>query len=76
MQIRQRVIYTFASNFFGQPGYLANLERRANVILPELENRQVFFALCSRSGFTAQLVEATQARAEVMLFDLPALMET
>jgi hypothetical protein len=31
---------------------LANLERTASLILTQLENRQVRFAMCSRSGFT------------------------
>lgn len=54
---------------------LENLERKANLVRPELGDRRVRFALCSRSGYTAQLVRDTQARQDVLLFDLPALME-
>ena len=54
---------------------LANLERKANLLRPELENRKVCFALCSRSGFTDQLIQDSQERREVLLFDLPIIME-
>ncbi len=54
---------------------LANLERKASLILPELESRQVRFGLCSRSGFTSQLVQETRARHDVILFDLLAIMQ-
>ena len=53
---------------------LANLERKTNLIRPELENREVRFALVSRSGFTGQLIREARARADVMLFDLPAIV--
>jgi hypothetical protein len=53
---------------------LANLERKTNLIWPELENREVRFALYSRSGFTGQLIRDAQARADVMLLDLTAVM--
>ena len=53
---------------------LANLERKASLIRPELENRKVCFALCSRSGFTDQLIRDSQERREVLLFDLPIIM--
>jgi len=52
---------------------LANLERKANMIIPELGSRQVRFALCSRTGFTGRLVKETQQRLDVTLFDLPAI---
>jgi AAA+ ATPase superfamily predicted ATPase len=53
---------------------LANLERKVSLILPELESRQVRYVLCSRSGFTGQLVQKTQARRDVTLFDLQAIV--
>ena len=53
---------------------LANLERKASLILPELDDRRVCFGLCSRSGFTSQLIQDAQARVDVMLFDLPAII--
>jgi AAA+ ATPase superfamily predicted ATPase len=52
---------------------LAMLERKTSLILHELENRRIRFALCSRSGFTSQLIQAVLARPDVMLFDLPAI---
>lgn len=54
---------------------LEYLERKANLVRPELGDRRVRFALCSRSEYTAQLVRDTQARQDILLFDLPAIME-
>jgi hypothetical protein len=53
---------------------LANLERKSSLIRPELDNRRVCFALCSRSGFTDELIQDSQERREVLLFDLPLIM--
>ena len=53
---------------------LANLERKARVIQPELENRQARFALCSRCGFTPQLINEVSQRQDVLLFDLAAIL--
>jgi AAA+ ATPase superfamily predicted ATPase len=55
---------------------LAELERKVEWIRPELENRRLRFALCSRSGFTPQLVENLKRRHElpVLLFDLPDMI--
>jgi AAA+ ATPase superfamily predicted ATPase len=53
---------------------LTNLERKTSSILPELEKRQVCYGLCSRSGFTSQLVQDTQERSDVKLYDLPAIL--
>ncbi|HQJ32764.1 MAG TPA: ATP-binding protein, partial [Anaerolineaceae bacterium] len=52
---------------------LAELERKSNLVKPELENRQICFALCSRSGFTSQLIENANRRQDVTLIDLPAI---
>lgn len=55
---------------------LANLERKAELVRPELENRQIRFALCSRSGFTPQLIEDAKRRhaSRVMLLNLADIM--
>lgn len=55
---------------------LAELERKVEWIRPELGNRRLGFALCSRSGFTPQLVENLQQRKDppVLLFDLPEIL--
>jgi uncharacterized protein len=53
---------------------LANLERKASLVGAELEGREVRYALCSRSGFTGQLLQEAQQRQDVTLFDLPAIM--
>jgi AAA+ ATPase superfamily predicted ATPase len=53
---------------------LANLERKTSLILPELGNRRIFFALCSRSAFTRQATKVAQERKDVLLFDLPSIV--
>lgn len=53
---------------------LAELERKSNLVRTELENCQIHFALCSRSGFTSQLIEDTKRRQDVALFDLPEIV--
>lgn len=53
---------------------LAELERKAQLVKPELENLQIRFALCSRSGFTPQLIKDVEQRTDVMLLDLPDIV--
>lgn len=53
---------------------LAELERKALLVKPELENRHIRFALCSRSGFTPQLIKDAKQRQDVTLFDLPEIV--
>ena len=53
---------------------LANLERKSTLIRSELEGRRIRYTLCSRSGFTRQLIHIVQQRPDVQLFDLAALM--
>jgi len=53
---------------------LADLEKKAQFVKPELEQRKVWFVLCSRSGFTPQLIEDVTRRRDVILFDLPEIV--
>ena len=53
---------------------LADLERKTDLVRPELSNRQISFALCSRSGFTAQLIKDVKQRNDVMLLSLAEIM--
>ncbi len=53
---------------------LADLERKAQLVKHELDQRQIQFALCSRSGFTPQLIDNTQQRQDVTLFNLPEIV--
>jgi len=55
---------------------LADLERKAELVRPELEKRQIHFALCSRSGFTSQLIKDAKQRhaSRVMLLNLSEIM--
>jgi len=52
---------------------LADLERKALLVIPELKNYTISYALCSRSGFTAQLIQDAKHRPDLSLFDLAAL---
>lgn len=49
---------------------LANLERKAELVRPELDNREIRFALCSRSGFTPQLIQGAKSRNDLSLWNL------
>lgn len=49
---------------------LADLERKGSVVQRELGDRKIQFALCSRSGFTPQLVESLTNRSDALLLDL------
>jgi AAA+ ATPase superfamily predicted ATPase len=53
---------------------LRDLENKMQIVQPELGDRTVHYALCSRSGFTEQVLRAGQERTDLLLFDLPALM--
>ena len=53
---------------------LTDLERKSNLVKPELGDRQIRFALCSRSGFTPQLIKEVKQRTGVMLLDLPDIV--
>jgi hypothetical protein len=53
---------------------LLDLERKASLLRSELAGRGIRYGLCSRSGFTAQLLEAARQREDVALFDLPAIL--
>lgn len=49
---------------------LAELERKAQIVLFELAQRQIRYVLCSRSGFTPQLLEEAKRRHDVALYGL------
>jgi hypothetical protein len=53
---------------------LENLERKAELVQPELNERQVRYGLCSRSGFTAQVFDLVKHRKDLSLFDLPTIL--
>ncbi|MGV8049772.1 MAG: ATP-binding protein [Anaerolineaceae bacterium] len=55
---------------------MADLERKTNLVRPELGDRQICFALCSRSGFTPQLMKDVEPRSDVMLLDLPDIVSS
>ncbi len=52
---------------------LADLEQKALIIQQELDNRHIQYALCSRSGFTAELLRSRDSVGDVMMFDLPQI---
>lgn len=49
---------------------LTDIERKAAIIQRELADRQLQFALCSRSGFTPQLHDEAAKRRDVRLLEL------
>jgi AAA+ ATPase superfamily predicted ATPase len=53
---------------------LTELERKSDLVRPELKNRQIRFALCSRSGFTSQFMKDVEQRTDVMALDLPVIV--
>lgn len=53
---------------------LDDLERKASIIERELVNRSINYALCSKSGFTTQLLESINHRSNVFLFDLDRII--
>jgi uncharacterized protein len=53
---------------------LEELERKAQLAKAELGDRHIRYALCSRSGFTPQLVEDASRRQVLSLFDLPEIV--
>ncbi|MEI8132366.1 MAG: ATP-binding protein, partial [Leptolinea sp.] len=56
---------------------LAELERKAQLVKPDLGDRHIQFALCSRSGFTDQLIEGTKQKyaSRLSLFNLPEIID-
>ena len=52
----------------------ADLEGKAGLVRTKLENHRIRFALCSRSGFTPQLVEDAKQRDDVMLLNLSEIV--
>jgi hypothetical protein len=54
---------------------LADLERKAGLVQLELGDRRIRFGLCSRSGFTPQLIEGARQREDIMLLGLVEILE-
>lgn len=54
--------------------HLVDLERKAELMRPNLSANQMIFGLCSQSGFTRQLVEIAHQRKDVRLFPLPMIL--
>ncbi|HCS39626.1 MAG TPA: hypothetical protein DIW44_08580 [Anaerolineaceae bacterium] len=54
---------------------LADLERKANLVEREMGDRKIQYALCSRSGFTPQLIESLTRRSDTLLLDLNQILE-
>lgn len=55
--------------------HLVDLERKTELMKSNLPAHQMFFGLCSRSGFTRQLVEIAHQRKDVGLFSLPMIIK-
>lgn len=48
---------------------LQNLEEKTTDVLRETKAKSIYYALCSRSGFTAQLVELLKQRKDIKLYN-------
>jgi hypothetical protein len=53
---------------------LRDLENKTKLVQPELGDRTVRYTLCSRSGFTDQLLRDGEERSDLLLFDLQEIM--
>lgn len=53
---------------------LVNLENKTPLVKSDLGARMVRYALCSRSGFTPQMIRDARQRKDVLLFDLSAIV--
>lgn len=53
---------------------LAELRRKAQVVKPELGDRLIHFSLCSRTGFTSQLIADCRQRQDVTLYGLAEIV--
>jgi hypothetical protein len=54
---------------------LQDLERKAALIRPETGAQKHWFGLCARSGFTQQVEQEAARRDDILLFDLPRIVE-
>ena len=54
---------------------LVDLERKADLMKPDLERRSIHCAMCSRSGFTSQLEENARQRKDIILRNLPDILD-
>ncbi len=54
---------------------LMDLERKAELVKPDLPGHEIRFGLCSRMGFTRQLVDIAHQRKDVNLFPLPMILK-
>jgi len=54
---------------------LRDLERRAEIVRRDLDDRRILYGLCARSGFTSQVEEEAARRSDLFLFDLPRIVE-
>jgi AAA+ ATPase superfamily predicted ATPase len=50
------------------------LEGKTPAVLTEVVGKKIAYALCSRSGFTKQLVQLTAEREDIHLFDWPGML--
>jgi len=53
---------------------LADLESKSHLVERELGDKKIQFALCSRSGFTSQLIESLARRSDTLLLDLEQIL--
>ncbi|MDO9085042.1 MAG: ATP-binding protein [Anaerolineaceae bacterium] len=65
-------------NWSNQPigtNHLVDLERKAELVKADLTALEIRFAMCSRSGFTRQLVDLAHQRNNINLYSLPMILK-
>ena len=50
------------------------LEQKGAAVLPEMDQKKITYALCSRSGFTRQLAALVGERGDIHLYDWPGML--
>lgn len=54
---------------------LEQLEAKSKRLMKEVDGQTLLFGLCSRSGFTEQMVELAKKRNDVLLYDWKAIVD-
>ncbi len=54
--------------------HLAELERKAELLRPNFPGHQIHYGMCSRSGFTRQLVDSAHQRGDIGLHPLKRII--
>lgn len=73
-QMAELVVCNWSSQPIGT-NHLVDLERKAELVRADLTALDIRFAMCSRSGFTRQLVDLAHQRNNINLYSLPMILK-